>query len=324
MSKNDNLATVTCAPGSRELIVSRVFDAPREVVWKAWTDPKQIVRWWGPVGFQTIIHEMDFRVGGTWHLTMWGPDGKEYPNYSTFTEIVPLEKIVFSHGGGAKDMPEALFVMTWSFKSVGNKTELTVKQVYKTEADRDFIAKTYGALEGAKQTLGRLQTKLDLDANPDKERLLITRAFNAPRDLVFKAWTDPKHIMKWWGPKDFTAPFAEVDLRVGGIFRYCMRAPDGTEYWNKGMFREIVSAEKIVSVIYFSDKDGNIVDSSYYKFHEKIPSETWDVVTFRTLDGGRTELTLLRDTPLSVSKKQGEDQGWNQSLDRFEAALKSI
>ena len=80
----------------------------------------------------------------------------------------------------------------------------------------------------------------------ETERMVVTRVFDAPRALVWKAWTDPKYVMQWWGPKGFTAPFCEMDFRVGGKFLCCMRAPDGQEGWNAGEYHEIVLHEKIV------------------------------------------------------------------------------
>ena len=114
----------------REIVITRVFDAPREVVWEAWTDPNQVVQWWGPRGFTTTIHEMDVRPGGVWSLTMHGPDGAEYPNKSVFTEVVKPERIVFSHGGGKKGDPGVRFISTWTFEAQGNQTKLTLRMVF--------------------------------------------------------------------------------------------------------------------------------------------------------------------------------------------------
>lgn len=158
-------------------------------------------------------------------------------------------------------------------------------------------------------------------SSTDEPTLVITRIFDAPRELVFKVWTDPKHVVNWWGPRDFTTPYIKIDFRVGGSFHFCMRAPDGQEYWNKGVYREIVAPERIVSAMYFSDKDGNIVEPTHYGMGSDVPSEMLDVVTFAVHAGNRTKLTLQRNTPLAVSKRYGEDQGWNQSLDRFAAEL---
>ncbi|MGB6200069.1 MAG: SRPBCC family protein [Candidatus Acidiferrales bacterium] len=139
-----------------EIVITRVFDAPRELVWQAWTDPKQVARWWGPRGFTTTIHEMDVREGGVWRQTMHGPDGTDYPGHSKFLEVVKPERIVFSHGGGKAGDAGAQFQSTWTFEAQGEKTKLTIRMVFATSAEREHVVKVYGAIEGGHQTLGRL------------------------------------------------------------------------------------------------------------------------------------------------------------------------
>ncbi len=141
----------------REIILSRVFDAPRELIWEVWTDPKHVVHWWGPNGFTTTIHEMDVRPGGVWRHTMRGPDGTEYPNKSVFVEVVKPERIVESHGGGTKGLKGVQFQATWTFEEQpGGKTKVTLHSVFPTAEERDRVIREYGAVEGGKQTLARL------------------------------------------------------------------------------------------------------------------------------------------------------------------------
>jgi uncharacterized protein YndB with AHSA1/START domain len=146
----------------RDIIISRVFDAPRELVWNAWTDPKQVVQWWGPKGFTTTIHEMDVKPGGVWRQVMHGPDGTDYPSLSTFLEVVKPERIVYTLEGGKKGAHDVQFEATWTFEALSEKkTRLTVRMVFSTAAIRDQIEKTYGAVEGGKQTLARLSEYLE-------------------------------------------------------------------------------------------------------------------------------------------------------------------
>jgi uncharacterized protein YndB with AHSA1/START domain len=140
----------------REIVISRTFDAPRELVWNAWTDPKQVVNWWGPQGFTTTIHTMDLRPGGIWHLTMHGPDGTDYPNKSVFVEVVKPERIVYKHGGGKVGGPGANFEATWTFESQGDKTKLTGHMIFPTAEAHEAVVREYDAIEGGKQTLARL------------------------------------------------------------------------------------------------------------------------------------------------------------------------
>ena len=144
----------------REIVFMRVFDAPRRMVWEGWTDPKQLVRWWGPKGFTTTIDEMDVRVGGVWKLVMHGPDGTDYPNKSIFTEVVPNERLRYRLSGGKRGGPAAQFEMTATFEDDGDKTRLTMRMVFASTAARDENVRVYGSIEGGKQTLERLAEHL--------------------------------------------------------------------------------------------------------------------------------------------------------------------
>ena len=141
----------------RDMVISRVFDAPRELVWEAWTDPAKMVCWWGPKGFTTTIHQMDLRPGGIWSHTMHSPDGTDYPNRSVFVQIVKPERIVFSHGGGREGGPGAHFQSTWTFDMEGkDKTRVTMRLVFDSPEALETVVREYGAIEGGKQTLERL------------------------------------------------------------------------------------------------------------------------------------------------------------------------
>ena len=145
----------------REIVISREFNAPRELVWEAWTHPEHVAHWWGPRGFTTTIEKMDVRPGGLWKHVMHGPDGANYPNQSVFKEVVKPERIVFSHGGGREGGPGAHFVSTWTFDEIEkDKTRVTIRMVFTSAAARDFVVKEFGAIEGGKQTLERLAEHL--------------------------------------------------------------------------------------------------------------------------------------------------------------------
>ncbi len=149
--------TTTIKETNIKLQLTRVFNAPRELVWEAMTNPKHVVNWWGPRGFSMTIEVMDFSVGGEWKHVMRGPDGVNYPNYSVFQEIVKPEKIVFSHGGKREGGPGVSFVSTWSFeKLASDRTRVSIRMVFPSAAERDRVVKEFGAIEGGNQTLERL------------------------------------------------------------------------------------------------------------------------------------------------------------------------
>ena len=139
---------------ARTIVTTRVFDAPRELVFAAWTDPKHLVQWWGPNGFTTTVHSIDVRPGGVWRFVMHGPDGRDYQNKIVFVEIAKPERLVYDHVSGPK------FHVTVTFAERGKKTEVTVRMLFDTAAQRDFTVKEFGAVEGLQQTLGRLATYL--------------------------------------------------------------------------------------------------------------------------------------------------------------------
>ena len=152
----------------------------------------------------------------------------------------------------------------------------------------------------------------------EAERMTITRVFDAPRALVWKAWTNPEYVMQWWGPKGFTAPVCRMDFRVGGKYLCCMRSPEGQEFWNGGEYHEIVPQEKIVSSMYFADKDGNKVDASEYGIeHEAIEGENYDTVLFEDLGNGKTKLTFIGNETMEDATKSGQAEGWNQILEKM-------
>lgn len=165
----------------------------------------------------------------------------------------------------------------------------------------------------------------------NKDGITIERVFDAPRELVWKAWTDPEMVKKWWGPKDFTAPSIKIDLRVGGKYVYCMRGPAGSkfdkDFWTAGTFKEIVPQEKIVVTDHFSDENGNMVDPKDFGMDENFPKEMEVTVRFEDAGNGKTKLTIEypkpeSDTQFEAMKKSGMEVGWNQSLDKLAESLK--
>jgi len=158
----------------------------------------------------------------------------------------------------------------------------------------------------------------------ETERMVITRIFDAPRELVWKAWTDPQYVMQWWGPKGFTAPVCKIDFRVGGKFLCCMRSPDGQEGWNAGEYHEIVPYERIVSSMYFSDPDGNKIDPAQLGIEHEAIEDARDVTLFEDLGDGRTKLTFIGNEPMESAKNSGQLEGWNQILDKLAAAVAQL
>lgn len=133
----------------------RLLDAPRELVWQVWTDPRHLAQWWGPNGFRTTTSTYDLRPGGEWRFVMHGPDGRDYQNRITFDEIVKPERLVYHHGGG-DDVEPVQFRSTVKFEDIGGKTKVTLRGVFPSAEERARVIREYGADKGLAQTLARL------------------------------------------------------------------------------------------------------------------------------------------------------------------------
>ena len=160
MGRDESTNGTVISTADRELVITRILNAPRELVWKAWTDPKHLINWYGPRGFTNTFHEIDIRPGGVWKFTMHGPDGTDYPNRIVFDKIVKPEYITYSHG--TFDEPE-VFKVKVSFEDIEGKTKITMRSVFPTvEVFESSLAgaKKSGALEGGNSTLDKLEEEL--------------------------------------------------------------------------------------------------------------------------------------------------------------------
>jgi uncharacterized protein YndB with AHSA1/START domain len=135
-------------------------------------------------------------------------------------------------------------------------------------------------------------------------QLVVTRLIDAPRRLVFRAWTAPEQVSRWWGPQGFVTTHCDMDIRPGGAFRCCMRSPEGTDYWKRGVYREIVEAERIVFTFAWEDADGT------------PGRELLTTVTFAD-EGAKTRLTLHQAEFETVERCEDHRTGWTSCLERF-------
>ena len=156
---------------------------------------------------------------------------------------------------------------------------------------------------------------------PRKGEFVIARAFDVPRDLMFKVWTDPVHMQRWWGPKGFTVVHSKMDLRPGGIYHYCLKSPDGHDMWGKFVYREIVPPERIVWINSFSDAQAGV---TRHPWHASWPLEMHSTLTLAE-QAGRTTATV-RWAPLNATEEERKtfeegfdsmQKGWTGTLDQL-------
>lgn len=155
-------------------------------------------------------------------------------------------------------------------------------------------------------------------ANAAIKQLIITRSFAAPRALVWKAWTEPDRLKAWSGPRSFTTPVYNVDLRVGGHYLNCMKGSDGLVVWSTGTYLEIVPNEKLVLTDSFADDQGHVVSASHYGMGDDFPLESKVTILFSD-EGTQAKFTLKYDDVSEVPDEHllGMQQGWNESFDKL-------
>lgn len=154
MAAADAARRASAPEGGREIVITRVFDAPRDLVFRMWTEPEHVARWWGPRGFTSTIHEMDVRPGGVWSFVLHGPDGRDYPNRSIYREVVRPERLAFTHVSGP------LFEFEVTFTDRGGTTEVTARMVFATGELRDRVIREFGAADGLTQNFEKLAEHL--------------------------------------------------------------------------------------------------------------------------------------------------------------------
>jgi uncharacterized protein YndB with AHSA1/START domain len=297
------------APADRTLVTTRVFDAPREMVFKAWTDPAQFGRWFPPDHFSAPVCQLDVRSGGSLRIDMKGDDdagdfaGAVFPAKGVYREVVPNERLVFTLKG-VEEGPPPMVLTTVIFEDQGRKTKVTIYQTAETVADYEELVKI-GASEGLRQSLDKLAVLVgkgpDTTVSVTGRTLALTRVFDAPRDLVWQAFTDPAHIVKWMFSNDWESPFANTDVRPGGKFEIGMRPADHSEdgFTFAGTYREVVKPERIVQVI----GDGRVMTTTFED------------------QRGKTKLTLTVE--MSLGEEQ-ERTGWTQILEHFAQHIATI
>ena len=310
-------------PESKDIRITRIYEAPVRAVWDAWTDPKQVAQWWGPRGFTLTTHSKDLRVGGSWNYTMHGPDGVDYPNTTQYFEVEECAKLVYDHGGHGDRPP--MFRVTVLFSEVDGKTKMEMCMTLPTpEAaaeTRKFIKKA-----GGDATWDRLAEFLE-DEKSGQPTFVINRTFDAPLDVMFDMWTNPQHFSQWLAPTGFEMQFLRSDIRPGGSSFYFMAGPGGAKMYGRAEYRQIEKPGRVVYTQQFCDE------------HEKIArhpmSPTWPetmltTVTLTAEGPDRTRVTVTwaphgaatrEELETFIKARAGMTQGWTGSFDKLEAYL---
>jgi uncharacterized protein YndB with AHSA1/START domain len=290
---------------SRELTITRLVDAPRELVFRAWTDPEHLARWWGPDGFSVSSAHSDLRPGGALAIVMCDPDGLGSPMTGVYREVVVPQLLVIDTrvvGADGQLLLEGTHTVTLADRH--GKTELTVRAQAVALAP-EAIAMLGGMRAGWSQSLQCLD---DLLTGTIDRQLVVSRLLEAPRAKVFELWTEPEHVGKWRGPAGFTISVDEMDVRPGGIWRFTMHGPDGTDYPNTIVYDEVSPPKRLV-----------------YTHREPLFQTT---VTFDEMMG-MTALSMRlvfgsAEELASVAKVYHAAEGANQTLDRLRDVIRAM
>jgi uncharacterized protein YndB with AHSA1/START domain len=306
----------TAAP---KIIITRVIKAPCQLVFKAWTDPRQMAQWWSPQDVECRSVSADLKIGGAYRIHMVSKKG-DHIAIGKYKQIVPNKRLQFTWEWEAYAMPES--TVTVEFEDLGKTTRLTfTHEGFPDKEDAvdhkkgwtSAIKKFARLIEQNKINTGKPGIKSATTKNKAAEdyagrEFVITREFDAPRELVFKAWTDSKELPQWWGPRGFTNPVCEWDARPGNTIHVVMRAPNGTDYPMAGEFREIVAPERLVFTSGALDEKGALL------------FEFLHIVTF-VEQSGKTMLTIqsrvIKTTTEANKYIGGFEAGMTQSLGRL-------
>lgn len=306
---------------SNEIRITRIYDAPVKAVWDAWTDPAQVAQWWGPRGYKTTTHSKDVRTGGSWVFTMHGPDGVDYPNKIKFLEVDKHARLVYDHG--ADDEP--MFRVTVNFSEVKGKTKMEMSMALPTpEAaaeTRKFIKKA-----GGESTWDRLAEFLTKESS-GKDEFVINRAFDAPIDVVYEMWTNPKHLAQWMGPTGSDMGFIKSDIRVGGSTLYWMSIPSGGKLYGRAHYLEMQRPHRVVYTQQFVDEQEKI---SRHPLAPTWPETMLTTLTLAEEGPNRTRVTIqwqahgkvtAEELQTFIAAKPGMTGGWTGSFDKLEEYL---
>lgn len=308
---------------SNVISITRVYDAPLAAVWEAWAISEEVAQWWGPRGFTLTTHSRDLRTGGHWHYTMHGPDGTDYENTTQYLEVVPMQRMVYDHGGH-QDRPP-LFRATALFTERDGRTQLDMSMAFATPEVavemRGFIRKA-----GGETTWDRLAEYLE-KRHTGKEMFFIARSFEAPMDVVYDMWATPEHLAQWLPPTGATMRFLRAQPQLGGSSFYEMAFPGGEPMHGLVTYFELSKPTRIVYTQQFCDAHENVVRPSFFgnwplRMRTTVELAAEGEHTTRVRVRWEPEQATPEDIAEFVHQRTSMTGGWTGSFDKLELLLK--
>ena len=314
---------MTATASDNEIQLTRVYDAPVKLVWDAWTDLAQVAQWWGPRGFTITTHSKDLRPGGSWHYTMHGPDGTDYPNFARYHVVEPQARLVYDHGASSADA-KPLFRVTATFREVNGKTELDMRMAFDS-AEEAQKTRAFIKPMGGNSTWDRLAEYLEKEST-NTDIFVINNSFNAPIETMFDMWTKPEHLAQWLPPTGFTMQFRRIDLRAGGHGFYAMTNGEFTMY-GRVEYLDIRRPDRIAYVQWFADEHENI---SRHPGAPVWPEKMLTTVLLTAESDTQTRVSVrwepygaatADEVAAFVAERAGMAKGWTGSFDKLESLL---
>lgn len=286
------------------LHITRLFDAPRDLVYRMWTERHLMPHWSCPEGFTIPSSTAGVWVGGEWKAHMRSPAGEDYRLQGVYREIVPNERLVFTHAwldAAGNSGPETLITVT--FTDEGQKTRMDF-----TQTGFESLSSRNGHEDGWRESFQKFEALLDA-VKTSPHTITVTRLLNASVARAFACFSDPVNMSRWWGPNGFSTTTYEMDFRVGGVWRYMMHGPDGTDYPNHVRYTEIVPSQRIAY-----DHGTNAQHPEMFKA----------VISFAA-EGHKTRITLQLTMPDPKHRDEmvnfGAVEGGWQTLSRLDGYL---
>ncbi len=324
--------TNQASTAERQVVITRTFNAPRELVWRMWTEPEHFKRWFGPTNATVPFCTIDLRVGGEYRLATRNPDGLEMWAKGVYREIALQERLVYtqsitdpegtvvpiSHYGFDMDWPLEIEV-TVRLASAGSHTVVTVTHTAPVSdftdmvehGWRDGLANMAAALE-ADARKGNTVSKLNMTAEPGRHDIVLTRVFDAPRELVFKAYTDPVTIPQWWGSRVTTTEVDKMDVRKGGVWRFISRDQQGGEFCFNGVYHDVAGPDRLIYTFEWEGMPGHVL----------LQTVTLTAVDGKTLLTESSVFQTVEDRDGMIA--YGMADGAQDTFDRLEELLKTM
>jgi len=307
-----------------ELRLIRVYDAPAKLIWTVWTEDKHVIHWWGPRGFTLTTKSKDVCPGGKWIYTMHAPDGVDYPNMTTYHEVIPYKKLVYDHG--ATETTPPLFRVTVTFEEHQGKTVMDMIMAFESPQAAQEIKK-FIKQAGGDATWDRLAEYLEREKS-GKDYFVINRTFEAPVTKIFEMWTNPKYFSQWLPPVDFTMEYFQSEIMTGKTTFYKMTNGSTVDHFGKMNYQEISPIHRLVYTQCFTDEIGNL---SKPPFEKNWPDKILATVTLAEEGVDETRVTVVWEIQGEASDlerktfheaKSGMTMGWSGSFNKLDELIK--